>query len=297
LCSGIYPASKSRTLHSRGTLGGIKKTQQKTYVMGLFDFIKNKKDKTENIGEARKAISDNIENLIEKAASEPGLRPKFYKALLDSELIVLTNEHSGDEGIKTLEKDTTLKIISMKDGKIPVFTSTDRIFDKKVIQKEVPFVGMNGRSLFETTKGATLMLNPFSDFGKELTPSEIASLLDGSIFQPKHVEEIKKNTKIRIGQPAQIPDGLEKSLIIYSKTRDEIEAIYIAMVERVDSGEPPSLMIGIRMSHNEQEIIGEIGEAIQPHIPTGKHIDFMKISGTDGLSGYFDKVEPIYRKN
>lgn len=271
--------------------------KKQTYLlMGLFDFINNKTDKTENLGEARKAISNNIENLIEKAASEPGLRPKFYKALLNSELIVLTKEHSGDDGIKTLEKDTTMKIFSMDDGKIPVFTSTDRIFDKKVIHTEVSFVGMNGRSLLEATKGATLLLNPFSDFGKELTPSEIASLLDDTIFQPKHVEVIKKNTQIRIGQPAQLPEGLEKSLSIYSKTREEIEAVYIAMVERVDSGEPPGLMIGLRMSQNEQEIIGEIGEAVQPHIPKGKHIDFMKISGTDGLSEYFDKVEPIYRK-
>jgi hypothetical protein len=265
--------------------------------MGLFDFIKNKRDKTENLGETHMAISDNIEKLIEKAASEPGLRPKFYKTLLDSELIVITSEHSGELGTRTLEKDTTLKIFSMEDDKIAVFTSADRIFDKNIIQTEVSFVGMNGRALLEATKGATLLLNPFSEFGKELTPSEIAGLLDGSIFQPKHVEEIKKNTKIRIGQPAQLPDGLVKSLSEYSKSRKEIEAVYIAMVERVDSGEPPGLMIGLRISDNVQEIFGEIGEVIHPHIPEGNHIDLMKISGTDGFSEYFNNVEPIYTKH
>lgn len=264
--------------------------------MGLFDFIKNKKDKTENIEEARSAISDNMELLLEKASSEPGLRPKFYKTLLNSELIVLTNEKSGQAGIQTLEQDTVLKIVTMKDGKIPVFTSTDRIFDKGVIKNEIPFVGMNGRSLFETTKGATLVLNPFSDFGKELTAPEIERLLDGSVFKPQEQHEIKKETKVRIGQPANIPNGLEKSLTEFAKTRNEIESIYIAMIERVGSVEHPSLMVGLKITGNEQEVFGELGEAIRPHISEGKHIDMMKISGNDGLSGYFDTIEPIYKK-
>ena len=211
--------------------------------MGLFDFFKNKKDKTENSEEVEKTISNTLETLLKKAATEPGLRPLFYKTLLESELIVLTNEQTGDEGLKTLEKDTNFKIMTMNDGKIPIFTSTDRIFDKKVIETEVPFIGMAGRTLLETTKGATLVINPFSNFGKELTPSEIISLLNGTFFQPKHTEEIKKNTKIRIGQPAQLPDGMEKSISTYSKTRSEIEAVYIAILERVDSGEYPSLLM------------------------------------------------------
>ncbi len=264
--------------------------------MGLFDFIKNKKDKTENTEEVRKAISDNIEYLLEKAASEPGLRPKFYKTLLNSELIVLTNENSGEEGVQTLEKNTTLNIMSMSDGKIPVFTSTDRIFDKGVIKTEVPFIGMNGRSLLEATQGATLILNPFSDFGKELTPSEIQRLLNGSIFKPQEQQDLKKNTRVRIGQPAQIPDGLEKSLIEFAKTRNEIDSVYIAMTERVDSGEYPSLIIGLKVTNNEQEVLGELGEAIRPYISEGKHIDMMKISGNDGLSKYFETIEPIYKK-
>lgn len=265
--------------------------------MRLFDFIKNKNDKAENLGESGKAISDNLEFLLEKASSEQGLRPKFYKTLLDSELIVLTDESSGAQGVKTLDKDTTLKIASMEDGKIPVFTSTDRIFDKGVIKKEVPFVGMNGRSLLETTRGATLFLNPFSDYGKELTVSEIQSLLSGSIFQPQQDQGIKKDTRVRIGQPAQIPNGLDKSLIEFGKTKDEIEAIYIAMVEKVDSGEYPSLMIGVRVTQNEKEVFGELGDAIRPHLSEGKRINMMKISGNEGLSGYFNNDKPIYIKN
>jgi len=265
--------------------------------MGLLDFFKTKKDKTVDSEEVEKTISNNLETLLKTASTEPGLRPLFYKTLLEFELIVLTNKLTGDEGLTTLEKDTNIKIITLTDGKIPVFTSTDRIFDNKIIETEVPFIGMVGRTLLETTKGATLVLNPFSDFSKEMTPLEITSLLNGTFFQPKHTEEIKKNTKIRIGQPAQIPDGMEKSISTYSKTRSEIEAVYIAMLERVGSGEYPSLLIALKVNHKGDEILGEIGEAIQTHIPKGEHIDFMEISNNDGISSYFDTVEPIYRRN
>ena len=204
--------------------------------MGIFRSKKNK-NKSENFGDYRKAISDNLEALIVKAASEPGLRPKFYKTLLDAELIVLTDEQKGDGGVKTLESGTKVKIVSLKNGDIPVFTSTDRIFDKNVIKEEVPFLGMNGRNLLEMTKGAKLVLNPFSDYGKELLPNEIQSLLDGSMFIPQNEQKIETETKVRIGQPAKIPEGLDISLIEFAKTRSEIKEIYIAMIEKFDSGE------------------------------------------------------------
>lgn len=263
--------------------------------MGLFDLFKSNND---NSDAARQGITDSIEYLLEKAATEPGLRPKFYKTLLDSELIVLTHEHFGKEGVHTLAGNTTLKLVTTRDGKIPVFTSTDRIFDKGLIKTEVPFLGLNGRSLLETTKGATLVLNPFSDHTKELAAEEIDELLNGNIFRPEKPEEIKQHTKVRIGQPAagRIPAGLDKSLIEFAKTRINIKAIYIAMIERVGSGNLPSLMIALRLSNSDQQVFGELGEVIRPYVSNDTHIEMMEINGNEGLSGYFDSVQSIYKK-
>jgi len=43
---------------------------------------------------------------------------------------------------------------------------------------------MAARDFLELTRGADVLLNPGSDYGKELLASEIESLLDGSIFGP-----------------------------------------------------------------------------------------------------------------
>jgi len=263
--------------------------------MGLFDIFKNKKDNDmpsrENIKE--KAII--LEDLLRKSANESGLWPSFYKAILSSELIVLTDKASKNDGQTVLKADTSVNIVSFKDGKIPAFTSTDRIFDKGVIKNEVPFIGLNGRDLLELTKGDALILNPFSDFGKEFTPDEIKSLLDGTLFNP-NIHETTKDTRVQLGIPAQLPVGFENSLIEFSKTRIEIDSTYVAIIDRIDSGEGPNLIVGLKIESNEKEIFGELSNALRPYVKNGKHIELTRITGTGGLSSFFNKIEPIYKK-
>jgi hypothetical protein len=264
--------------------------------MSIFDLFKDKK-KSDNHSDLYKMISDNIEDLLKRASTEPGLRPHFYKSLLDSELIVLTNNLIEEPGIKKTEKNTTLSIFAFEDGKIPVFTSTDRIFDKGIIKEKVSFIGMNGKTLFESTKGLTLLLNPYSDYGKELLATEIDNLLTGKMFQPDAIEKIKKSSKIRLGQPSEFPTDMVKSIKAYCSKRNEIELAYIAMIERPDTNEPPHLLVALKINKNEEQIFGEISQAIKPHIKEGDFVDFMPLS-TDksGTSGYFYTIDPIYEK-
>ncbi len=141
--------------------------------MGIFNIFKLKKELS-------------LEKLLEKAAQEPSYRADFYKRLLNEELIVLTENSSLVNGKQILKEDTEVNIVSFKNGEIPVFTTTDRIFDKNIIDKKVQFLQMKGLNLFELTKGATLILNPYSDSGKEFLPTEIEKIIDGTIITENH---------------------------------------------------------------------------------------------------------------
>lgn len=91
--------------------------------MGLFDFFKKK---------SNQQALDNItlETLLQKAATElPAYRAEFYKRLLSDELIIITQNSGIQKGSQVLQEDSKVKIVSYPDGKIPVFTSTDRIFE------------------------------------------------------------------------------------------------------------------------------------------------------------------------
>jgi hypothetical protein len=45
------------------------------------------------------------------------------------------------------------------------------------------YIRINMLDFLKMTKGSALMLNPGSDFGKEITAKEAGSIIDGSIWQ------------------------------------------------------------------------------------------------------------------
>ncbi|HWM93939.1 MAG TPA: SseB family protein [Thermoanaerobaculia bacterium] len=65
---------------------------------------------------------------------------------------------------------------------VPAFSSLPRL--QAALAQERTYFRMAARDFLELTRGADVLLNPGSDYGKELLASEIESLLDGSIFGP-----------------------------------------------------------------------------------------------------------------
>lgn len=151
--------------------------------MGIFDIFKKKKtDSTFPENELEKSLM--------QAATNIAAQKVFYQKLLWNQLYVLTGEQSvSEEGVQTLEKDTTVQFVTFEGGQIPVFTSTNRIFDKGIIKEEVPYLSLKGQDLFGVAKGATFILNPYSDYGKELIPEEIENLMNGTIYDK--IDEIE----------------------------------------------------------------------------------------------------------
>lgn len=153
--------------------------------MGIFDIFKKKKtDSTFPENELEKSLM--------QAATNIYAQKNFYQKLLWNQLYLLTGKQSvSEEGIHTLEKDTTIQFITFEDGKIPVFTSVNRIFDKGIIKEEVSYLSLKGQDLFGVAKGATFILNPYSDYCKELIPEEIENLMNGTIYDKIDENEIE----------------------------------------------------------------------------------------------------------
>jgi len=158
--------------------------------MGILGIFKKKKiDST--------FPENELEKSLKRAASETSAQKEFYQKLLWNQLFVLTDDHSDEEeGIQTLEKDTTIRFVTFEEGQIPIFTSTNRIFDKGIVKEEVPYISIKGLDLFGVAKGSTFVLNPYSDYGKELIPEEIENLLNGTIYDKIDKQELE-NKKYR----------------------------------------------------------------------------------------------------
>lgn len=260
--------------------------------MGIFDIFKKKKTES--------TFPENeLEQNLMKASTDASARNEFYTKLLWNELIVLTNGHSdSEEGVKTLEKDTTVQFVTFENGQIPVFTSTNRIFDKGIVKEQVPFMAMKGQDLFGVAKGATFILNPYSDYGKELIPQEIESLLNGSIFEQTNEMTIKEDTEVQIGQPSKYPTELVNALSDLFQEQQSVKAAYLAAIKMDKTEKLPHLMIAIDVEGNMSSVSGKAGPLAEKYLGKEEVVDFIQIEQNGGISDYFlNETKPFYKRN
>ncbi|GAA4329163.1 enhanced serine sensitivity protein SseB [Mucilaginibacter gynuensis] len=261
--------------------------------MGIFDWLKKNVTATSKVAEP----ANKLEAVLMKAATEPAYRPEFYNLLLSEELVVITKKNDMTQGNHTLEQDTTISIATLNDGKIPVFTSTDRIFDKGVVKETVPFVAMKGEDLFKMIAGATFILNPYSDHGKELLPAEITNLLNGTVLQPEHQHvTIEKETQVLIGQPEKYPHKMVESLKILFATKPAVKAAYLGWIHDPTSGIAPHCIIGLDIEGADPSINNEAGFLAQSHLGPGEIVDIIRVTNEPGISSYFLSTSPFYKK-
>ncbi len=258
--------------------------------MGLFDRFKKKVIETE--------LSVSLEALLEKAASKPAYRAEFYKRLLSEKLVVITTGSELPVGQYVAKENIPVKISSLDGGRIPVFTSTERIFDKGVIKEQVTFLELQADALFKMLPGKILILNPYSDYGKELLPNEIERLLDGTFFTAdiKPVE-VKKNSTYAIGQPEKYPAEVVKSLIELFSNRPNVYAAYFGWIQYTQTDEPPHYVFAIDSNGDWDSLTQEAGFITRHILPKGDFVDFLKINNNGGISDYFIKeTTPFYKK-
>lgn len=240
-------------------------------------------------------IDDSLEVLLQRAATDPACRSEFYRRLLMAELFVISKPMDVPAGTRTMQEGDSIEILSLNDGRLPIFTSSDRIYDKGIVTEQVHYIKAPGKELFNLTKGATLVLNPFSDYGKELVPDEIASLLQGTIFQGLNRQvNIPQNTEVLVGQPNVYPTAMVNAVVAVAKTEPLINAVYMAYMQFKDSTEPPHFVFSIDAGDGFDMVKEKVGITAQRELKPGEVLDVIKFGTT--LHEYFSKVEPFYKR-
>jgi hypothetical protein len=128
---------------------------------------------------------NSLEALMQAAGKDPGVAPTFYRALLDTEIYVLTPEAavkpSARRSLKLREKINVATVEFQGMTWLPAFTSKKRISD--YVKEPETCLGAAARNLFEMLPTANFWLNPLSECQKPLPATEIALLMSGKIFE------------------------------------------------------------------------------------------------------------------
>lgn len=252
--------------------------------MRFLDFIKKFREK------------DTLAAILKKAVKNIDFRPDFYKTLLESGVYVLVFCEGMEAGEQVIKEDEEINIIKMKNGKIPFFSSKEKIFDNDIIKEGVTYISLRGRDFFKITKGETLILNPYSKSSKEFLSEEIEDILSGSMpgmdIQPL---VIKNHSEIIIGLPAERPKEMIESIKSYCEKIPEIESVYLALFQIPEKNAKPHTLIAVEAEGNFHEIFGDLEQVIKPYLNPGDILDMTPLKGSS-FESYFTTIDPIYRK-
>ena len=240
-----------------------------------------------------------LERSLVRAADDPAARPQFYRDLVESDVFVIDHgPPPARSGRTVLEEDLELLLQPLEiDGKpyLPIFSSLPRL--QAVLREEAGYIAMNARQFFEITRGADLVLNPGSEYGKELVAAEIASLLDGSIWKPTESFVAKKDTEVLIGPPARYPTELAEALTRLYRKRREVKRAWLAHFDNPERDEQAHTLIALEVSRNGEEIAAETGLVAQSVPVPDPPVDLVLISGGGGIADYFlEEAEPFYER-
>ena len=233
-----------------------------------------------------------LEDLLLRSAEEEQVRPLFYKQVLKNELVLIIE--------KPAQKGEEVNIICYPDGKIPVFTQEARIFDNNVVKESMNTLTVPAREIFEQAVGATFILNPYSESGKEFIPEEIQAMLSGRIFAQYEQEyALSDDENITITEAKSYPKDLVKALSELFVNFPEVKAAYMSWMFQDDLDKGHYLVaLDLEGGDGEyKELIQDAGFVAQQYLKADEFIDFTSLAAAESIEQHFrTSGKPFYVK-
>jgi len=233
-------------------------------------------------------VSENrLEEALVRAVENPATAPDFYRLLLENNLLVLGTVEGQEDATSqfSLEPGGQLKLVTgERNGErfLPVFSSLPRM--QTYLKEESRYLSVNARALLDLTRGAPVVLNPGSDYGREFTPQQIEQLLDSG------------SPQIAMGE-AEYPVALANALTaVFEKDSGVQTAWMINIAPGGRSGESHPL-IGIETTGDMAALVAEIERAAQEKVP-GMVFDLQRVDRAQPahMAGELLKVQPFYQR-
>lgn len=230
-----------------------------------------------------------LDQLLTAAATAPDDRQatdRFVAALLAGNVTWLLGKTDGG----------ALNPITVnRDGRpmVPFFSSAQRLAEvmPSLSGREVVPTAITGRDLFAEAvrNGVATVLNPASSHGKVFVPPEMSDLLAGVVPGPGP-RVMPKDTKVAVGAPAEVPDGLLEALTERFAGMPAVEAARLALLRHEDGLE--TLLLAVHTTLGPEQVMPVIDSvAMTGHRPLD--VDLREPGDTAGVA---DGVEPFYRR-
>jgi hypothetical protein len=241
-----------------------------------------------------------LEELLREAHREIGLRPEFYRRLLDAEVLVpVETSLPGPTATIPAGSSLAVKTLVRSDGVgvIPFYTSPRAVYDGHPLGEKC--VLMQVRDLFESRPDMHFHVNPFSQFGREFLPREVASLLRTGHIDESMNMEVVADEDVVLSPPANPPAELLRALsLLYSRSHPQVRAAFLAECTHPEKGIPATLLIGLDVEAEEEEVLRNSSDVVREYEPRDPIVDLAIISGSDSKVAryFFSEAKPFYER-
>lgn len=239
-----------------------------------------------------KPVND-LERALMRAADEPEARAPFLKALLDAELSFALAEQGGQYQAPELESDGMYFV--------PIFTSDERV--KTMFGRDkMTVVRQSFRQIIEQISDANFVLNPGSDYGRELTQADVAAMLAGDFETAAEGDDDGPDgpgdapLPTAVGRPSPTPTHLTQPLATLFASMPEVRAAHFAQAVFPDPGGIKRLVLGISTDGDLDDALDRVADVLDEVAKPSDVIDFVPVPGSP-LDFYFERdVNPFYRR-
>jgi hypothetical protein len=232
-----------------------------------------------------------LEKALVRAVKEPQSAPNFYRLLLSSDLLVMGSVEGQEDATAafSLAPGGRISLVTGTNNGVPflpVFSSLARM--QEYVKQEAKYLSVNGRALLDLTRGAPVVLNPASEYGKELSPENVRQLLDGAA-----------EIRVIAGDAVSLPLALLDMLAGLFATRPEVQTAWMIHFGTVGQSQEPQPLIGIELSDPGAwpALIQAIESAAQTQLP-GVSFDLQRVDRFNpaGMTGALLQAEPFYQR-
>lgn len=180
---------------------------------------------------------DSLDDLMEQSIRDFRKEPAFFRALLDATVYAHAPLNDSSERLRLV------MFKSPDDGELVVPVFTDEAKAEFAARGNVRIVPLTGRTLFEITRGAIVMLNP-NDARCTLYPEEIGELLASGTIAPIQKDQFEENGT-RCYKLDKLPRPLTKALKKSLPDVRGVEVAYVAGLKWQQPNLPDSVVIAL----------------------------------------------------
>lgn len=246
-----------------------------------------------------------LDQALEAAKQDQTKGEAFYSLFLNSEVFIPTHDApaTSTELHRAQQGETYLPYVVESQGTayLPVFDTYDRLIAWTHGIK-MTFIKMAAHALVRSSLDTKLhlALNVGTLHTKVFTPGELVWLRNVFETQKPKAFQVPAGTRVFIGAPAKVVDGLEESLRNCFQRNDEIDAAYLGQVHFQFEGAKPELFLVLKLAASGQtawvSIREDIGIALRGYLKDGENLTLQVFNGEGIGADVVRAVEPFFTK-